>query len=396
MKKIKFLLISLFLISTIQSTQAQTDNDSLAISFKPYASFRGHLAVYDNEIALQENVSRVGAKIGIKKGNLTFLAATELHLSLFQGGASFNVDGNENTDFLDVTTVKNNQAFTNRIGYIGFDFEKYGTLTFGKQWSVYYDVASYTDQFTIFGGRASATYIGGTDGGSSGTGRANQSVIYRNQFGDFYLGAQAQVRGGGNNHFIDGFGFSAQYQIVKKIFVGASFNRAFLSNELINQHRIIGLDGQPTYYSAGIKYLGEKLTLSVLGAIEKNGDFSQGAYFNSNNDLINPTVVFNAKGFEFFANYQFKDFSVHGGYNLYVPDRKKIQTENNQIPVSSNFKVNDVIFGLNYQPLKFIQVYAEQRLSFGRNALNVKDQSVFAVGMKIDVSKTFNTKINAK
>lgn len=379
-----------------QSANAQTKKDSLEISFKPYASFRGHLAVYDNEIELQENVSRIGAKIGIKKGNITFLAATELHLNLFQGTTSFNVDGNENIDFLDVTTVKNNQTLANRIGYIGFDFEKYGTLTFGKQWSVYYDVASFTDQFTVFGGRASATYIGGTDGGSSGTGRANQSIIYRNQFGAFYLGAQTQVRGGNNNSFIDGFGFSAQYQVVKEIFIGASFNRTFLSNDLINQHKIIGLDGQPTYYAAGIKYLGEKLTLSALGAIQKNGDFTKGTYLNSGNTLINPTVVFDAKGFELFVNYQFKDFSIHGGYNLYVPDRKNIQTENNQIPVSSNFKVNDVILGLNYQPIKYVQIYTEQRLSFGRNALNVKDRSVFAIGMKIDISKTFNTMISAK
>lgn len=378
------------------SANAQTKNDSLEISFKPYASLRGHLAVYDNEIALQENVSRVGAKIGIKKGKTTFLAATELHLSLFQGGPSFNVDGNENTEFLDIQTTRSKQAFTNRIGYIGFDFEKYGTLTFGKQWSVYYDVTSYTDQFTIFGGRASATYVGGSDGGASGTGRASQSVIYRNQFGNFYLGAQAQVRGGNNDKFIDGFGFSAQYKMLGQLFLGASFNRTFLSNNLINQHKIIGLDGQPTYYAAGIKYLGEKLTLSALGVIEKNGDFTQGSYLNNTQELIYPTVVFDAKGFEFFANYKFDDFAIHGGYNLYVPDRKNLETENNQIPISSNFKVNDVIFGLNYQPIKYVQIYAEQRLSFGKNALNTKDRSVFAVGMKIDISKTFTTSVSAK
>jgi len=396
MNKIFYPIICMSLLLTSNLTKAQTKNDSLEISIKPYASFRGHLAVYDNEMALQENVSRVGAKIGIKKGNTTFLAATELHLNLFQGGPSFNVDGNENTEFLDIQTTGSKQAFTNRIGYIGFDFEKYGTLTFGKQWSVYYDVTSYTDQFTIFGGRASATYVGGSDGGASGTGRANQSIIYRNQFGNLYLGAQAQVRGGNNNKFIDGYGFSAQYQIEKEFFIGASINQAFLSNALINEHQIIGLNGQPTYYAAGIKYQGEKLFLSALGAIQKNGDFSEGAYFNSNDMVINPTVVFDAKGFEFFANYNFKDFSIHGGYNLYVPDRKNIETENNQIPVSSNFKVNDVILGMNYQPMKFMQVYAEQRLSFGRNALNVKDQSVFAVGMKIDISKTFTTTVNAK
>lgn len=377
-------------------TQAQTKNDSIELTVNPYASLRGHLAIYDKEMALQENVSRIGAKINIKKGNITFLAATELHLNLFQGGASFNVDGNDANDFLDIETIQNQRAFNNRIGYIGLDFEKYGRFTFGKQWSVYYDVSGYTDQFTIFGGTASATYIGGTDGGASGTGRASQSAIYRNQIGNFYFGAQAQMRGGNNNKFIDGYGFSAQYNFLQNFFVGASLNKVFLNKDLIEQKKLIGLDGEPIYFAGGLKYQGKNLFISALGAIQKNGDFTQGSYLNSNNELVSPTVVFDAKGLEFFANYNFDSFGIHGGYNYYKPNLKNISSENNQTPVSSKFEVSTAIFGFTYQPIKYIMVYGEQRLAFGRNALNEKAQSVFALGMKIDISKTFNTKINTK
>lgn len=388
---IKSLIVSLIILLPL-ITIGQSSNDSIQISIKPYASLSGNLAVYDKEMDLQDNVSKLGLKASIKKGKVTFLAASELRLNLVQGGASFNIDNSPIAGFLDVQTVAGAQTISNRIGYLGFDFEKYGTITFGKQWSVYYDVTSYTNKFEVFGGTASATYIGGTDGGENGTGRANQAIIYRNQFGPFLFGAQTQVRGGNNNKFVDGFGFSGQLEITKQILFGAAFNRSLLSDNLINQGQIIGLSGQPSYYALGINYMGEKLTLSAVAAIEQNGDFTQGSYLDANNNLVNPTVVFNAKGLEFYSNYIIDKFSIRAGYNLYVPQTKSLKTNTNQSPISTSFKTNDVIIGATYQPFQAVQIYAEQRLSFGKTELNKNEPSVFALGMTIDISKTFNSK----
>jgi len=393
MKKNIFLFFSFSFFLFTNRTQAQTENDSISISITPYLLYRGHLAVFDREIELQDNVSRVGGKLEIKKGKISFLAATELRINLFQGGTSFNVDGNTSGKFLDIATSQAPQTFTNRIGYIGLDFEEYGTFTFGKQWSVYYDVTSYTDKFFLFGARASATFIGGTDGGQTGTGRADQSMIYRNKIGKFYIGLQTELRGGSNNKAIDGYGFSTQYEITENFKAGIAFNRALLNNSLIDDGKVIGLKGQPTYYSAGLNYQGEKLALSLVGAIQKNGDFVQGSSVNSNQQLVQPTVVFDAKGIEFYSKYDFGSFSFKAGYNLYVPDVKAIDKENNQELLSSKFEVNDVILGLIYQPNRFIKFYGDQRISFGRNALDVKDKSVFAIGMIVDLTKTFKTKV---
>lgn len=372
------------------------EKDSVSIEVTPYASFRGNLAVYDKEMDLQDNVTRVGLNGRIKKGKVSFLAATELHLNLFQGVSTFNIDGSPNSNFLDVQTLSDPQTLTNRLGYIGFDFEKYGTLTFGKQWSVYYDVASYTNQFSVFGGRASAIYVGGSDGGDNGTGRANQAVIYRNKFGPFSLGAQAQVRGGNNKKFIDGYGFSGQLEITKEIEIGGAVNRAFLSDHLIKEGKIIGLKGQPTYYAAGVNYNGKKFIVSAVGVIEKNGDFAQGSYVDINNDIVNPTVVFDAKGFEFYSQYNINAFSIHAGYNLYVPDTKSIETENNQSLLNKNYKINDIIFGIDYTPFQFAKIYAEQRISSGKTANGSRQFSVFALGMTLDITKTFKTKARIK
>ena len=45
----------------------QNARDSVEIAIKPYASLRGHLAVYDRGIELQENASRAGMEVSIKK-----------------------------------------------------------------------------------------------------------------------------------------------------------------------------------------------------------------------------------------------------------------------------------------------------------------------------------------
>lgn len=92
-----------------------------------------------------------------------------------------NADGNLSGQFLNIQAEQTQQVFGNRLGYLGISLDKYGTLTIGKQWSVYHDIMSYTDRFNVFGARASATFVGGTDGGENGAERADQSIIYRNQ-----------------------------------------------------------------------------------------------------------------------------------------------------------------------------------------------------------------------
>ncbi|MGL5236008.1 MAG: hypothetical protein ACRC8Z_14870 [Empedobacter falsenii] len=50
---------------------AQKSNDTIDISIRPYTSLRGHLAVHDKVMELQENVSRAGIEINLKKGNIS-------------------------------------------------------------------------------------------------------------------------------------------------------------------------------------------------------------------------------------------------------------------------------------------------------------------------------------
>lgn len=371
--------------------QAQETKDSLEMLFKPYASLRGHLAAYDNKLELQENASRIGLEVNVKNRDFGFIAGGEIQLNMFKGGTSFNVDGNLSGGFFSVESAQKQQVFGNRLGYLGLDFGKFGTLTIGKQWSVYRDVTAYTDRFNVFGARASATFIGGTDGGETGTGRADQAVIYRNHFGPFYIGGQIQARGGNNAKFIDGFGASLQYEIKEGFFAGAAYNRALLSDDLVNAGRIIGLTGQPTYFSLGTKYIGPIIDFSIVGVVQKNGDFSQGSYLDPAMGSLPLTTVFNAKGVEVFGKYKFQKFSVLAGYNLYVPDLKDISE---QYHLDPGFKKNDIIVGLSYSPFRFAQIYSEQRFSMGKTAAGEREKSVFTLGLRIDLSGNFSKKIS--
>lgn len=381
----KALMISLLSSVTICS-YAQDAKDSIEMRIRPYAGLRGHAAIYDGKMDIQENASRIGTEVAMKKGKLGFVAAAELQVNMLRGGSSFNADGSLSGGFLTIQSGQNQQVFGNRLGYLGVEFERLGRLTFGKQWSVYRDVTAYTDRFNVFGSKGSATFIGGTDGGANGTGRADQSIIYRNQIGRFYIGGQIQARGANNHRFIDGLGASAQMQIIPELRIGAAFNKAFLSDNLINDGKILGLSGQPIYATLGGDFKGKKIDFSAVAMLQKNGDFTQGYYADPLGQYATPTVVFDATGLELFAKYKWNKLSLLAGYNLYIPSFKPNNNHPITDPIDKGFKRNDLILGASYQPIRFVQFYSEQRISNGRTALGAKEDAVFTIGMKIDLS----------
>lgn len=389
------LTVSLILLVTYTAPiYAQTGKDSLEILVKPYASLRGHMAVYHNKMELQENASRIGVELNIKKRKLGFIAGGEVQLNMFRGSTSFNVDGSLSGGFLHVESAQTQQVFGNRLGYLGVDLGKFGVITIGKQWSVYRDITSYSDRFNVFGARASATFIGGTDGGETGTGRADQSLIYRNRLGPVHIGGQIQARGSNNDKFIDGFGASIQYEIIDGFFAGAAYNRALLSKKLIKNGEMAGLTGQPSYFSLGTKYIGTTFDFSLLGVIQKNGDFSQSSYLDPALGVMRSTMVFDAKGIEVFGKYKFDKFSVLAGYNLYVPDIKNTESVPGPYRLDPGFRKNDFIVGASYHPFSFAQIYSEQRISMGKTSTGEKESSVFTLGLRIDLSKTFSKKFD--
>lgn len=94
----------------------------------------------------------------------------------------------------DTFQTRRDDLLSLRLGFVGVSHARYGSLTLGKQWGAYYDVAGATDMGRTWGGAASGAYNFNGDGGLSGTGRAEKAVMYRNSFGDFSLALQAQFQ----------------------------------------------------------------------------------------------------------------------------------------------------------------------------------------------------------
>ncbi len=83
----------------------------------------------------------------------------------------------------------------NRLGYVGLGHDTYGSLTIGKQWGAWYDVVYNTNLVNTWDGNASGTYTyNKADGAINGTGRGDNTVQYRNAFGDVSFALQVQLK----------------------------------------------------------------------------------------------------------------------------------------------------------------------------------------------------------
>mgnify|MGYP000408281064 CR=1 FL=1 len=204
-----------------------------------------------------------------------------------------------------------------RQGFVGFEHQDYGRFTLGKQWGVSYDIGGVTDWFEIFGGGAQGTYNFGTDGGFSGTGRAEQALQYRIKHNNFsfavqYLASSEELNVHGENgtdfsailNFSDSYGMSVLYKAPLDIGLGIAYNKAKLS---------LGANGESSnkiddeLISAYITYRQyDNLGLHVALV-----------YTDMTNHDINDVgkIMNKAKGLELFSEYRFEnDISLILGY----------------------------------------------------------------------------------
>jgi len=205
-----------------------------------------------------------------------------------------------------------------RQGFVGVKHEKYGRFTIGKQWGVSYDVGGVTDWFEIFGAEAQGTYNFGTDGGFSGTGRAEQAlqykVNYKNlKFGAQYLASEDQLHASGENgeefsavlNFNNAYGFSVIYQAPYDIGLGLAYNKAKLH---------LAADGQ-TSQQVDDELISAHITYRPYGSL---GLHLALVYTDMTNHDINDVgqLMNKATGIELFSAYRFdNDISLILGYN---------------------------------------------------------------------------------
>lgn len=189
-----------------------------------YGSLRATLGVQEGGTwVIVNNASRLGLKLTAPLGgSFKALGGYEAGINLVEQNPSYSFSGGDDNP----AVGEGSQALTTRLGYLGVQ-GAFGSLTMGKQWSVYYDIGDWTDRFNQVGGEAQGSYNAGTDGGISGTGRAENALIYRAPaLGPVELGFQVQLRQrtAADVSGADTWGASVRWAITPRLSLGGAVN----------------------------------------------------------------------------------------------------------------------------------------------------------------------------
>ena len=229
MKKYRILFIFIIFIyhhsfsqELKDSTQASKHKiiDALR-SLEPYGTLEIAFGGSKNGWGVVDGVSRTGVTGEWKIDDNYFIFMT----------AEIGVNLVRRNDFIDIVTDpggsfgKENDVFFSRKGFIGLG-SPYGNISLGKQWGVHYAIAGNVDNMYFFGGTAISVYNAGTDGGVSGTGRADNAVKYELFKNNFYIGVQGQFRNISINDqtFADTYGIASFYKL-HHFKIGVSYNK---------------------------------------------------------------------------------------------------------------------------------------------------------------------------
>ena len=224
--KILVLLLSLFYFLSLNAQEVKQDTFDIKKAFKsvtPYGTIENVLSVSKNGLYISDFIPRVGLKgewFIDKKHKYNMFMKIEFGLNLVSRNeyVHFSPDPGQ-------PVGKVQQSVYLRLGLIGIS-TPFGNISIGRQWGVNYTLSGNIDDMYLGGGYAIGVYSANTDGGVSGTGRADQLFKYELKRKKFYLGLQSQFRNiTVNDQFYgDSYGIASYYDF-SFVKIGASYNK---------------------------------------------------------------------------------------------------------------------------------------------------------------------------
>jgi predicted porin len=339
--------------------------------FELYGSLRLHLIDnYDPEtrvsrVTLADGISRLGANGGwqIAQGWDIFgrLEAGFDILDSFAAGGQYVSDRN----------------IVDRLAFVGVESD-FLYLKLGKSYSAYYTVAGETDRFSIFGANASGVYNAGTDGGATGTGRADQAFqteIYLDTKGlltikPFNINLQYQpsqsiphVSGEDYDYSVS---TSAWLENDWEVGVGIAYHLAQVENPESTRVREAGIDGDARAVALAFRSYGDKWLASLV------------LNWQENIETTDEQRYINGRGSELFTQWQFVDnLWLVGGGNWLFPD--------DDDPDAGDYVIKYGVLGMRYTFDSFRRmVYFEWRDDHGSLVNGQRNKSEFTVGVRWD------------
>jgi len=218
-----------------------------------------------------------------------------------------NIRDGDGKSFIDFSDISNSSR---RLSYLSLSYEK-NTILYGKYWSAYYDIASFTDYFMAFGKQGTGAFNHGGDGSESGTGRTDHTAQYHLDKGNLQITMQYQFAHAGPDDFDAGYHYSTAGSFVYNTQGGLIFGAAAAYakfDSITPAMQALGITGEDISAIAGLRYEKEQYGVGLDISYSRNhtGD-DQGDYFD-------------AVGGELYLHYDLdKNIRFAGGGNWMIP-----------------------------------------------------------------------------
>jgi len=341
--------------------------DAVALSdtMDIYGSMRLFAEMGAEDPSLNDGSSRLGIRLArdLENGR-TLFGRIEWKINLVDNDSQFVVSDSTSGGIV-ARAEDTDSALSTRLGYLGVRFENIGELSFGKQWSVYYDVAGWTDMFNVYGGSALSVYAAGTDGGSLGSGRAEDAIIWRNARGKFSYGLQTQLKTAADGDDFESLGGSLIFAANDRWEIGA----AFAANRIEGAFEAATGDDNSGVGTVGVRYHGGPW----------NAAFSIAAWENHESIFFaDDTLIYDGVGAELYVDYEYShQLHIYGGFNYTDPDIDDPR-------VDSDFGLEQLLLGASWFASDESFAYLEALVSGGRDINGRHVDSVLSAGYRFD------------
>ena len=262
-----------------------------------------------------------------------------------------------------------------RLGFAGLKFANFGSIDYGRNYGILYDVEALTDVFPEFGGDGSER----TD--NFMTGRTGGVLTYRNtdffglvdglNFALQYQGKNERSKTSLSNG--DGFGLSASYALADTgVSIVGAYTASDRTDKQQNDHFANG-SKKAESWGTGLKYDANNVYLAAI--------YSETRNMTPISKTVSPTVTWNGtankvQNVELVAQYQF-DFGLR-------PSLGYVQTKGKDIDgIGNEDLVKYIDVGATYYFNKNMNTYVDYKINQldDNNKLGLSSDDVVAVGL---------------
>lgn len=417
-KSIRRTLLAASIITLASNANAVPIYQSNEVTLYMQGYFTAHMINTRGNTSMQDGASRI--RIGL---NVPAYDKWDTGFNLEWGVAAINsaqnliIQGDQQA-----APGDRGQSLYLRQGHAFAKHPKWGEFSAGKQWGVYYEVTYITDWYNVSGGLASGTYALNTDGGVTGTGRADSALAWRRTWefdaGEFKIGIQGAAHVAdleidveldpdtrlvcpiGDCEYGQSHGIAAVYRanIGDGLFIGAAYNRVKLDIASKDGLLFDISSGEPVLITDQYEFSASSNTwASALGMYYGQEAFAKGFYGavvfqrSQNNELAPPgsvegiTNFFDAKGSESFFSYTWgRDncYSVYGGHNYLVSDDPGFEAA---LVVDDRYKLAQYYLGVQYRWNERVRLFWENAIDASNQVAQPVVDDFMAVGFRIDI-----------